>query len=126
MEDKLQKIREEFGALVKRRREIQGLTIEELSDRAGIPEHYLEVLEQGKREPSLSTICAIAEGFGVSLGALFSEEHDGLSESTLALAKLYAESPEAVRQALPHFLNACIAARQAKARRKVPKHRPTR
>ncbi len=126
MEDKLQKIREEFGALVKRRREAQGLTIKALSDRASLPEHYIEVLEQGKREPSLSTICAIAEGFGVSLGALFSEQYEGLSENTLALAKLYAESPEPVRQALPLFLNACIAAREAKARRKGPKQAPRR
>ncbi len=112
----------EIGTLIKRARERQGLTIEELGKRTGITPHYLATIEQGERDPSFSTMCAIAEGLGVSLGEMVSGECDGPSESALELAKLYAEAPEPVREALPLFLNACIAAKEAKARRRERKH----
>ncbi len=121
MESKRAKIRAEIGTLVRRWRERQGLTIEELGKRAGIGARYLQVIEQGERDPSFSTVCAIAEGFGMSLGEMFSREHETLSDSAQELVKLYAEAPEPVRQALPTFLNACIAAKAAKARRREHK-----
>jgi len=47
------------------------MTLEELAERAGLTPNYIGTIENGKRDPSLSTIAALAKGLGVAPGELF-------------------------------------------------------
>jgi transcriptional regulator with XRE-family HTH domain len=55
----------DFGKEVRRRREALGLTLEELAERAGLTPNYVGTVETGKRDPSLSTVLALAKGLRV-------------------------------------------------------------
>ncbi len=61
-----------FGSRVRELRRAQGLSQEELADRAGLHRTYLSGIERGQRNPSLKNIAAIAETLGLGLSALFS------------------------------------------------------
>ncbi len=65
---------DQFGKLVRRRREALEMTIEELAERAELTPRYLNELENGQRDPSLSTVFSIAEALGVEASDLFSPE----------------------------------------------------
>lgn len=47
------------------------MTLEELAERAGLTPNYVKEIENGHRDPSLSTVFSIAEGLGVEPGDLF-------------------------------------------------------
>jgi transcriptional regulator with XRE-family HTH domain len=78
----------EFGRAIRRRREALGLTLEQLSERSGITPNYIGTIENGKRDPSISTLQGIAIGLGVSLGELLGAKPH-LSPSVTELAKLF-------------------------------------
>jgi len=59
-----------FGDEVRRRREALGWTLEHLAERATLSPNYVGSVEMGKRDPSLSTILALAKGLRVSPGEL--------------------------------------------------------
>lgn len=61
----------EFGREIRRRREAAKLTLEELAERAGLTPNYIGTIENGKRDPSLSTIVALAKGLAIAPGELF-------------------------------------------------------
>ena len=65
-------IRERFGFAVKVLREEQGLTQEDLADKAGIHRTYLSDIERGTRNVSLINIEQIALALAVPLSELFS------------------------------------------------------
>ncbi|MCK6592035.1 MAG: helix-turn-helix transcriptional regulator [Polyangiaceae bacterium] len=67
------------------------LTLEELAERAGLTPNYIGTIENGKRDPSLSTIASLAKGLGIAPGELFgtlpelssaAEEVGGLFDKT--------------------------------------------
>ncbi len=49
-----------FGESVRRRRKALGLTLEKLAERANLTPNYIGTVENGRRDPSLSTIQQIA------------------------------------------------------------------
>ena len=51
----------QFGKEVRRRRKADGMTIEELAERAGLSTNYVGAVERGDRDPSLSTVVALAK-----------------------------------------------------------------
>ncbi len=59
-----------FGRSIKICRLQRGLSQENLAKRAGISVSYLSLLEQNKRDPSLSTIQAISDGLRVPVSIL--------------------------------------------------------
>jgi transcriptional regulator with XRE-family HTH domain len=59
-----------LGAEIRRRRTALGWTLEELAHRAGLSWRYLSSVEGDKRDPSLSTIAAIAKALGAEPGEL--------------------------------------------------------
>jgi transcriptional regulator with XRE-family HTH domain len=61
----------DFGREVRRIREMRGLTQEQLAQRSGLSSIYIGTIENGKRDPSLSTVCSLAKGLGISTSALF-------------------------------------------------------
>ncbi|MFB9484898.1 helix-turn-helix domain-containing protein [Streptomyces filamentosus] len=59
-----------FGFAVRDARERNGLSIEGLAGTAGQSARMVIGIEHGKRNPSLLTILALAQGLGVSPGQL--------------------------------------------------------
>ena len=56
---------EKFGAVVRLFREQQGLTQEELAERADVSATYIGFIERGDNVPTLSIILQIASALGV-------------------------------------------------------------
>lgn len=75
-----------FGDSVRRRRRSLGLTLEALAERADLSTNYLGSVELGRRDPSLSTVRAIAEGLQTTPAELFGR-----------IAKLSPEATELAR-----------------------------
>ncbi|WP_344410634.1 helix-turn-helix transcriptional regulator [Streptomyces viridochromogenes] len=57
---------------LRRLREGQGLTLEELADRSGMSFRGLVYIEHGRRNPSLTTLLNLARGLHVSPSSLMS------------------------------------------------------
>src|SRR5689334_5195743 len=65
------------GALIRRERRRQGLSLRELARRVGISASMLSQVETGRTRPSVSTIYAIATELGLSIDALLSDSGAG-------------------------------------------------
>ena len=63
-----------FGQRVRHHRKHRGLTLEELGARVQRTAPYLSQMENGKKEPNLSLINALAAAFGVDVQALITNE----------------------------------------------------
>lgn len=64
-------MKKEFGMAIKKLREETGLSQEKFALSIGMDRTYYASVEAGKRNISLQNICKIAEGFGLSVSALF-------------------------------------------------------
>jgi transcriptional regulator with XRE-family HTH domain len=63
--------------LVAEARRQEGLSMDELADRAGVDRTYLGLLERRSRQPTLAVAANLAEALGLSLSELVAEaEHD--------------------------------------------------
>lgn len=63
-----------FGHRLRHHRKAQGLTLESLGELVGRPAPYLSLLENGKREPTLSQVSRFADALGVPAQELLSDE----------------------------------------------------
>jgi transcriptional regulator with XRE-family HTH domain len=97
-----------FGPEVRRRRQELGLTIEELAERADLSTNYLGAVERGEKNPSLTTVAAIASGLGVSVRALVTgEDEDEATDLTVKgreLAEIFDVLPTDLREAVMAIL----------------------
>lgn len=59
-------MRKLVGRQVRRARLAKGLTQEELSARTGLTQHYISVLENGRRNPTILTLYVLSQALGVS------------------------------------------------------------
>lgn len=94
-----------FGREVRRRRLAQGLTLEALAELSGLTANYIGGVEVGKREPSLSTLLAIAKGLRVEAGELVAAPH-GLSLMAYEAALLFERCSPEVQEAVVLLLQA--------------------
>ena len=82
------------------------MTIEQLAEKADLTPNYLGTLEIGRRDPSLSTVLALAKGLSVAPAELFGGPGK-LSPEALEAARLFdgvsAESQEIVSRLLRHL-----------------------
>ena len=62
-----------FGAKVRRLREDEGLTLEQLGDRCGMELAYVSRVERGLKDIQLSTIVRLACGLGVTPATLIED-----------------------------------------------------
>jgi transcriptional regulator with XRE-family HTH domain len=60
-----------LGSRIHAMRNSREWTLEELADHTSLSKAYLSRLEGGDRQPSIAALAAIANAFGVSIGALF-------------------------------------------------------
>ena len=75
-----------FGRHVRQIRLRRDETQEEVAHRAGIHVTYLSGIERGVRNPSLTSICALAAGLGVPVRELFEFEAESTDSAKRARA----------------------------------------
>lgn len=101
-----------FGREIRRRRKALGWTLEVLAEKSGLSPHFLSTVERDARDPSLSTIEALAKAFGVPAGELLGPITK-LSPVSLEAARLFDAAPEPVQEGVLKILHA--VARTAEA-----------
>jgi transcriptional regulator with XRE-family HTH domain len=94
-----------FGREVRRRREAAKLTLEKLAERSGLTPNYIGSLENGGRDPSLTTILKLAKGLRVPPGEMLGGVH-ALSPTALEAARLFEEASPEIQEGLLHVLRA--------------------
>jgi quercetin dioxygenase-like cupin family protein/DNA-binding XRE family transcriptional regulator len=72
------------GALIRRERQRQGLSLRELARRVGVSASMLSQVETDRTRPSVSTIYAIATELGISIDALLSDRDADMDAGILA------------------------------------------
>jgi transcriptional regulator with XRE-family HTH domain len=88
-----------LGAKARRLRKERGLTRQELGDISGLSPNYIGGVELGQRDPSVSTVEALARGLGIPVAELFGPTQP-LSEKAIEMARLFSEAPEKIQRAL--------------------------
>ncbi len=66
--------KEKLGKRIKRFRELNEITLQELADRTGLGVDFLTSLEQDSVYPSLGPLLKVARGLGVRLGTFLDDE----------------------------------------------------
>lgn len=100
-----------FGREVRRRRTALRLTLEQLAERADLSPHFLSTVETGKRDPSLSTITAIARGLGCVAGELLGGIRD-LTPAGHEAGRLLDAAPPDVQEGVLRILRATARRRR--------------
>jgi transcriptional regulator with XRE-family HTH domain len=80
-----------------------GLTLEQLAERSELTPNYIGSVENGRRDPSLSTVLALAKGLNVGAGELLGGRGDlgpQASEAACLLESLTPELQDAVLELL--------------------------
>jgi transcriptional regulator with XRE-family HTH domain len=93
------RIQTRFGREVRRRRHALRMTLDQLAEEAELSPNYLGSIENGKRDPSLSTVQRIADAFGVSIGELVGDREEVTTEGREA-AKLFDAAPRSVQASI--------------------------
>jgi len=93
----------EFCREVRRRREALGLTQDDLAESSGLTPNYIGTIENGKRDPSLSTMMAIAKGLNLQLGELLGPLPE-ISPGAHEMASLFETSASEMQTALLSLL----------------------
>jgi transcriptional regulator with XRE-family HTH domain len=101
----------EFGREVRRRREALHMTLEQFAKRSGLTPNYIGTIENGKRDPSLTTVIALAKGLGIEPAALFGALPD-LSPAGEEAGHLFDASPPDLQTPLLALLRASAAKRR--------------
>ena len=106
--------RVEFCREVRRRRLALGLTLEQLAERSGLTPNYIGAVELGKRDPSLSTVLALAKGFKVPAGEMLGSA-PGLTPAGMEAAGLFEAAPPEVQSGVLSLLRAVGKRKAARA-----------
>ncbi|HLM72994.1 MAG TPA: helix-turn-helix transcriptional regulator [Polyangiaceae bacterium] len=92
-----------FAREVRRRREAAGMTLDTLAQRSGLTPNYIGNIENGQRDPSLTTLFKLAEGLGVQAGELIGGV-GGLSAAANEFGQLLEKAPNEVRDSVANLL----------------------
>src|SRR5580693_6328876 len=77
-----------IGDCLRAVREQQGLTLEQVAELSGISKSHLSRLESSERQPSVASLLALSDAYGVPVGVLFGE-----SQGQAPLAVFRPEQP---------------------------------
>lgn len=69
---------QQFGRVLRRRREEAGLSQEALAGRAGLHRNYVGLLERGERTPSIEVVRRLASGLGTTMTSLIQDLEERL------------------------------------------------
>jgi transcriptional regulator with XRE-family HTH domain len=104
-----------LGREIRRRRLALNMTLDELGARSRLTPNYIGTIENGLRDPSVSTLCAIARGLGISASELF-----GCRIATSAMATEAGKMLDAVPPELQALILALL---RFFVRRRPPRYR---
>jgi transcriptional regulator with XRE-family HTH domain len=100
-----------LGGEIRRRRQALGFTLENLAERASLSPHFLSTVETDKRDPSVSTVRAIAKGLGCPPGELLGGVKD-LTPAGYEAGKLYDAAAVDVQAGVLAILRATTSRRR--------------
>lgn len=88
----------QLGKTIKSCRKIQGYTLDKLASECDLSPSYLSLVEQGKREPSLSSLQSICDALKISLNVLLflAAKPDEISELDSKSVNLISEAIESL------------------------------
>ncbi|NUQ75954.1 MAG: helix-turn-helix transcriptional regulator [Polyangiaceae bacterium] len=92
-----------FGHEVRRRRQSLNLSLAEFAERVGLSSNFIGTIENGMRNPSVSTILSLAKGLDAPPAELISEAY-GLGPLGLEAARLVSAVRPAVQKCLMRLL----------------------
>jgi len=101
----------EFGTEIRRRRLALGMTLEQLAESSGLTPNYIGTIENGRRDPSLSTVLALAKGLRVPPAELFGGVED-LSAAATEAGLLFESAPPEVQEAVLQLLRSVSTKRR--------------
>src|ERR1044072_7007934 len=108
----------DFGREIRRRRETLGMTLEQLAEASGLTPNYIGTIENGKRDPSLSTVMALAKGLRTHAAELFGGVQD-LSPPATEAGLLFDGAPNDVQDAVLQLLRSVAKRKMAKVAAKA-------
>jgi transcriptional regulator with XRE-family HTH domain len=100
-----------FGREIRRRRDALGLTLDQFAERCGLSSNYIGTIENGHRDPALSTIEALARGLGIPTGELLGPVPK-LSAAAIEMATLFEQIASADQAAILDILRAVTSTRR--------------
>jgi transcriptional regulator with XRE-family HTH domain len=86
------------------------LTLEGMAERVDLSPNYIGAIENGRRDPSLSTLQRLADGLEVTMGELLGNEQR-LSPSGWQAAKMYDRASAEMRRGVLMLLRAMAGKR---------------
>jgi transcriptional regulator with XRE-family HTH domain len=92
-----------FGTEIRRRRQSLDLSLAELAGRVGLTSNFIGTIENGLRNPSISTIASLAKGLEAPAAELIADAH-GLGPSGLEVARLFNALTPVVQDRCIEFL----------------------
>ncbi|WP_447951801.1 helix-turn-helix domain-containing protein [Chryseobacterium koreense] len=101
---------------IKRIREVKKLSQKEICADSGVPQGQYSRIENGKVEPSLSTLEKLAKVFGVSISEFFNDNdlQQELNLPLLEKIKLIDSLPDEEQQALSKMIDLAISNKRMK------------
>ena len=108
----------DFGDEIRRRRQALDMTLEQLAESAHLTPNYIGTIENGKRDPSLSTVLALAKGLRMQPGELFGGQ-EGMSAAAVEAGLLFDSSPVDVQEGVLQILRS-VARRRRLAKAGLP------
>lgn len=102
---------ETLGVLVRRMRKQQRLTIEKLAARTKLSPGHVANVERGNRDTGVLSICAIAEGLGITGRELLRGTRESISAECIAFGNMFDRASKDVQEALLVLLLARTNAR---------------
>jgi transcriptional regulator with XRE-family HTH domain len=100
-----------FGRVVRRRRQIVGLSMEGLAKASGLAAPYVMGIEHGKRNPSLCTMLRLSDGLGIALPEMLGGTDD-LGADGLEAGRLLDELAPELRESVLAVLRALVVERR--------------
>ena len=86
--------RAEVGRRIKRLRQSQDITVQELAKRSKVSSGYVSEVERGLSAVSVDKLMQIAEGLGIGLDNLLSEAHQKWAKSTVQIPAALSDAAE--------------------------------
>ena len=101
----------DFGDEIRRRRQALDMTLEQLAENAHLTPNYIGTIENGKRDPSLSTVLALARGLRTTPGELFGGP-EGMSAAAVEAGLLFDAAPIDIQEGVLQILRSVARRRR--------------
>lgn len=89
-----------IGTRIREIREVRSRSLAEIAQAAGIKPAFLEAVESGKKDPTMSELAKIAKGLAVPLPQLFSN----LTPAAVVISATFKDAPEDIQDAVKTIL----------------------